>query len=294
MIHFAISCPKFNIKEAIVINIGKINKLIVDRETNSGYYLRDTESDYEVFMPPSLATEQIVLGDEVKVFIYPDTTGSLIATQKLPVAQVGEYALLRAVSVQEFGSFFEWGIDKDLLVPGNEQKVKVKQNEYYLVRICIEEGTDRIYGSTKLGKFIEETVFDIYPGDKVNITPVQATDLGYKIIINKKYIGMIYSNEIFSPVRINQNYEGVVKKIREDKLVDASLQLQGIANSLSAKDKVLERLKKEGGFMKLHDKSSPEEIYHNLQMSKKTFKNAIGMLYKERLITIEDTGIRIK
>lgn len=276
-----------------VINIGKVNTLVIDRETNSGFYLRDPEMDYEVFMPPSLATSPIILGSEINVFIYPDTTGSLIATEKIPVAVVGEYALLKAVNVKEFGAFFAWGLDKDLMVPGNEQKVKVKENEYHLVRICIEEGTDRIYGSTKLGKFIEESMFDIYPADKVRLTPYQATDLGYKVVVNKKFIGMIYTNEIFSPIKIGQTYDGVVKKVREDKLVDASLQVQGFDNVLSAKDKVLHLLNNAGGSLALHDKSSPEEIYKHLQMSKKTFKNAIGMLYKDRLIVIEEKGIKL-
>lgn len=276
-----------------MINIGKVNTLVVDRETPSGFYLRDTEMDYEVFMPPSLAKNPIVLGSEIKVFIYTDTTGSLIATEQMPVAQVGEYALMRVVNEQDFGAFFDWGLDKDLLVPGNEQKVKVKELEYHLVRVCLEEGTDRLYGTTKFGKFLENVTFDILIGDKVKVVPVQESDLGFRVVVNKKYLGMVYANEIFSPVKIGAEYEAVVKKIREDNLVDVSFQVQGFDNVLSAKDKVYNLLVKYQGILKLHDKSSPEEIYRNLQMSKKTFKNAIGILYKERKILIKDDGIEL-
>jgi len=276
-----------------VINIGKVNTLTVERETNSGFYLRDEESRYEVFIPPSLAEQDLMVGDEVQAFIYPDATGALIATQKLPVAQVGEYALLQAVNVKDFGAFFEWGMDKDLLVPGNEQKDKVQERESHVVRICIEEVTDRIYGSTKLGKFIDASEFDIDTGDKVTITPVEITEIGYRSIINKKFLGMIYNNEIFEPIRVGNTYEGVVKKIREDNLVDAALQVQGFNNILSAKDTVYKYLQDNGGESPLNDKSSPELIYKHLKMSKKTFKSSIGILYKERKIVISPTGIKI-
>ncbi len=286
-----------------MIEIGKINKMIVARETKHGYYLVSTEvdpDDYdeeeEVFLPPSLSHIKVKRGQEITVFVYVDTQNKLIATTEMPFAQVGEYADMRVVAVEEFGAFFDWGIDKDLLVPGNEQKIKVRKHERYLVRVCLEEGTDRVYGTTKLGKYIESSVFDFNDGDKVTIVPVQITDLGYKVVINKRFVGMIYNNEIFQEIFLNREYPGIVKKIRTDGLVDVALQAQGIKNLEDSKDKVLEYLKASGGQCDLHDKSSPEDIKRALSMSKNTFKSAIGMLFKEKKIEIlkgPERGIKL-
>lgn len=276
-----------------MIEIGKVNKMIVARETKHGYYLISTTVDLddyeeaeEVFLPPSLTHLKVKRGQEITVFVYVDTQNKLIATTEMPFAQVGEYADMRVVAVEEFGAFFDWGIDKDLLVPGNEQKIKVRKHERYLVRVCLEEGTDRVYGTTKLGKYIESSVFDFMEGDKVAIVPVQITDLGYKIVINKKFVGMIYNNEIFREILLNREYEGLVKKIRTDGLVDVVLQAHGIKNLEDSKEKVLKYLKASGGQCDLHDKSSPDEIKKALSMSKNTFKSAIGMLFKEGKIEI--------
>ncbi|TNF27654.1 MAG: GntR family transcriptional regulator [Deltaproteobacteria bacterium] len=276
-----------------VIEIGKINRMIVARETKHGFYLVSTDVDIddydeeeEVFLPPSLTHLKVRRGQEITVFVYVDTKDKLIATTETPFAQVGEYADMRVVAVEEFGAFFDWGIDKDLLVPGNEQKVKVKKHERYLVRVCLEEGTDRVYGTTKLGKYIESSVFDFEEKDKVTVVPVKITDLGYKVVINKRFVGMIYNNEIFQEILLNRPYEGIVKKIRTDGLVDVALQAHGVQNLEDSKEKVLQYLKDSGGQCDLHDKSSPEEIKRALSMSKNTFKSAIGMLFKDKKIEI--------
>jgi len=276
-----------------VIEIGKSGIFVVCRETSSGYYLRELDSNSEVFMPPAMAPINIKINQKIEAFVYLDTKGGPVATNKIPYAEVGEYALMKVVDTQEFGAFFDWGIEKDLLVPGNEQKVKVHRDEDHVVRVCIEEGTERVYGTTKLGKYIEASVFDIAIGDKIKIAPVQKTDLGYRSIINRKFIGMIYANEIFINIKIGENYDGIVKKIREDGLVDASLQAQGIDNLVEAKDKILEMLEKCNGKSTLHDKSSPDDIKKILGMSKQTFKSASGMLYKERKIKISKDGIEL-
>lgn len=276
-----------------MLEIGKMNRMVVSRETKSGYYLISTEvdpEDYydedEVFMPPSMGPYKVKKGQEINAFIYKDTKGHLIATSETPFAVVGEYANMRAISVEDFGAFFDWGIDKDLLVPGNEQKVRVRKHDRYIVRVCLEEETGRVYGTTKLGKYIESSDFDFSENDKVMITPALETNLGYKVIINKRFVGMIYFNEIFQDVRINAEYEGIVKKIRDDGLVDVALQAQGVQNLKDAKDVVFEYLQKSGGFSDLNDKSSPEQIQKALSMSKNTFKSAIGMLFKDKKIEI--------
>ncbi len=276
-----------------MIKVGKVNNLIVNRETKSGYYLIEEQSGDEVFMPPALAPVKVAINDEIDAFVYLDTNGGMVATDQVPYAQVGEYALMKVVDTQDFGAFFDWGIEKDLLVPGNEQKVKVRDFEDHLVRVCIEEDTGRVFGTTKLGNYIEDSDFDIEEGEKVNLVPVRKTDLGYQVIINKKFIGLIYTNEIFEYVQIGTDYSGVVKKIRNDGLVDAALQVQGIQNTVSAKDKILAMLDEGGGKSDLNDKSAPDLIRDRLAMSKKTFKNAIGMLYKERKIIISKDGIEL-
>jgi uncharacterized protein len=278
-----------------LIEIGKVQKFKVLKETKSGFYLEpiDIDSDEEVFMPPALAPLNLKIDQEIEAFIYLDSTGGMIANSSLPYAQVDEYALMNVIDVQGFGAFLDWGIEKDLLVPGNQQKMKMKKFEEHLVRVCLEEETDRIYGTTKLGKYIESSDFDINEGDSVSLVPAQKTELGYKVIINKKFIGMIYHNEIFSNIRIGQPLQGVVKKIRVDGLVDTALQTQGVQNIREATDKILIFLNQKDGKSELHDKSSPEAIKSQLSMSKKTFKNAIGILYKQRKILIHKTGIEL-
>ncbi len=276
-----------------MIEIGQVNTLIVSRETSSGYYLKCSESGDEIFLPGSMAPLNIRLDQEIDIFAYLDSKNSLVASVDIPNAVVGEFAMMDVVEVQEFGSFFDWGIDKDLLVPGNEQKVKVKPNESHLIRVCLEEGTDRIYGTTKLGKYIEDAQFDIFDGDKVKIVPVKETDLGFKIIINRKFIGLIYRTEIFKRIVIGEEYDAYVKKVRIDGLVDCALQIQGIKNLDKSTIKIMEYLIKSGGSSELHDKSSPVAIKAQLGMSKKSFKNALGMLYKKKKIIINKDGIEI-
>lgn len=273
-----------------MIKIGEINTLPISRETSSGYYLGDFG---EVFLPPSMAEMKLSIGDELDVFVYVDTKDQLIATTKIPIAQVGEYAVLQVIEVKEFGAFFDLGIEKHLLVPANEQKIKVKLHERHLVRICLEEGADRIFGTTKLGKYVESADFDIDEGDQVSIVPVEKTDLGFRIIINKKFLGLIYHNEIFTEINLSETYNGFVKKIRVDGFVDVALQIQGIKNLDASKRTILAHLFKQNGKSTLNDKSSPEEIKRLLGMSKKTFKSSLGMLYKDRMVKIHDDGIEL-
>ena len=276
-----------------MIEIGKVNKLTICSENHSGFYLKSDDSDEEIFMPPSLAPDGVKVGQILKVFVYMDTTNSLIATAKTPYAQVGEYAVMKAIHVKDFGAFFDWGIEKDLLVPGNEQKISVTEGDEYLLRVCIEEGTDRIFGTSKFAKYVQESDFDIVEGDKVRVVPVLREELGYRSIINKKFIGMIYHNEIFSNIQLDMTLDGVVKKIREDGLVDVALQTQGFKNIIEAKEMILDTLEKSGGRLALHDKSDPDLIRNSLGMSKQTFKKAIGMLYKDRAIIINKDGIEL-
>ncbi|WP_044557282.1 CvfB family protein [Halobacteriovorax marinus] len=276
-----------------MVEIGQINKMVISRVSDGGSFLKLSDEIDEVFMPNNLGPLSPVVGQAVDAFVYVDTAGKLVATDQTPSAVVGEYALMRAIEVQEFGAFFDWGIDKDLLVPGNQQKMRVRKFEDHIVRVCIEEETDRVFGSTKLGKYISESNFDITKGDEVEIVVAHKSELGYRVIINKKFIGMIYDSEIFQDIQVGGKYSANVKKIRDDGLVDISLQPLGVKNMLDSKEVILEFLKDQGGSSHLNDKSSPEDIKRSLNMSKKTFKAAIGMLYKDKKIAISKSGIEL-
>ncbi len=276
-----------------MIELGKMNLLKVISENSSGYYLGTSDSTEEVFLPPAMAKTKYQVDSELTVFVYVDGNGKLLATEKTPHAIVGEYALMRAVDTPHFGAFVDWGIEKDLLVPDDEQKVEIRMGEFHVIRVCLDEVTERVFGSTKLGKFIQASQFDMEVGAKVSITPVQKEELGYRAIISKKFLGMIYHNEIFSQVVIGEPLEGVVKKLRNDGLIDAALQVQGVQNLFDSKDKILDMLSKCGGKSDLHDKSKPEEIREALGISKQSFKNALGMLYRDRKILIKKDGIEL-
>jgi predicted RNA-binding protein (virulence factor B family) len=275
-----------------MIEIGKINKLTVTSEVANGFYLSDGDNEDVAFISRSMAPG-ITVDQIVDAFLYVDNNDSVLATLQHPRALLGEYALMSVVDTVTFGAFFDWGISKDLLVPDTEQKLVVRNGEEHIVRVCLDERTRLLYGTTKLGKYIQGSDFDIKEADKVEIVPSNWEELGYRCIINKKYIGMIYHNEIFSEVEIGTPLKGVVKKIRPDGLIDAALQVQGIRNLTNSKEVILGYLEAVGGKSPLNDKSSPDDIREALSMSKQTFKNTIGMLYKARKIKISKDGIEL-
>lgn len=277
-----------------MLEIGKMNRLYVYNENKKNYILRAPNYDVDVELPKSEATELVNQGDILEVFVYVDNNDKEVASLTRPVALLDEFAVVKVVESHQFGAFVDWGLSKDLLVPDTEQKERMGNNRYYIVRVCLDERTNKLYGTTKIGKYIPESQFDIAEGDKIEIIPASYEELGYRSLINRKFIGMIYHNEIFQKIEIGTPVSGVVKKIRNDGLVDAALQVQGFKNIEDSQKVVLEFLRANGGKTSLHDKSSPEEIREKLGMSKKTFKNAIGMLYKERRIVIHKDGIELK
>jgi len=276
-----------------LIKIGEINTLTVISKNTSGFLLEHPEGDESVFLPGALAPEDLSIGSELEAFISVDKSGSLTCSTEIPNTLVGEYGFLKVVETQSFGAFLDWGVTKDLFVPDTEQKERVRLGENHLIRVCIDTKTDKIYGTTKVNKYIQNSQFDIEAESEVQIVPISNEELGYRCIINKKYIGMIYHNEIYQDINLGLPLQGQVKKIREDGLVDASLQLPGFKNVINSKEKVLEYLKEIGGSSPLNDKSSPEEIRATLNMSKKTFKSCIGMLFKDKIILIKKDGIEL-
>ena len=275
-----------------MIEIGKVNTLKVLRETEVGLYLGDEEKN-DVLLPASYVKEKYKVGQELEVFVYPDSDGKAIATTSRPYIQINEFAYLRVVSVYDIGAFLDWGIEKDLLVPFNEQKHKLTEDNFYVVFVYLDEVTNRIVASTKIDKFVDNENIELKETEEVDLIVYEESPLGFSCIINGHHKGLIYHNDIYKDVEIGDEMKGFVKTIREDKLIDISFQKSGFKNVLDSTEVVMEYLEKNNGFVNLHDKSTPEEISIRLSMSKATFKKAIGILYRHRKILIKPEGIYI-
>jgi len=275
-----------------VVNIGKYNTLKVLKEVDFGVYL-DGESEGEILMPIRYVPKNCQPGDMVDVFLYLDSEDRPIATTEKPYAQVGEFAMLRVKSVNKIGTFLDWGIMKDLLVPFREQKATMIEGRSYLVYIHVDEESKRIVASAKLNKFLDKTVPEYVVGQEVDLVIESETELGYKAIVNNLHWGILYENEVFEQLAKGLKMKGYIKKIRTDNKIDLSLQPLGYVKVDPITQMILDELKKAGGFIAVSDKSEAEEVYRVFGISKKTFKQAVGSLYKKRLITIGTDGIRL-
>ncbi len=273
-------------------NIGKYNTLRVIKEVDFGVYL-DGETEGEILMPVRYVPVKCQAGDFVDVFLYLDSEDRPIATTEKPFAQVGEFAMLRVQSVNKIGTFLDWGIMKDLLVPFREQKVTMTEGRSYLVYIYVDEETHRIVASAKLNKFLDKSLPDYTVGQEVDLVIESETDLGYKAIVNNLHWGILYENEVFEQLAKGLKIKGYIKKIRPDNKIDLSLHPLGYEKVDPLTQMILDEMKKMGGFIAVSDKSDAEEVYRVFGISKKSFKQAIGALYKKRLITITPDGIRL-
>ncbi len=273
-----------------MIHIGRYQLLTAIRSTPHGMVLQDSEGD-DVLLPKKYVPEGLAPGDDVEVFIYTDSEDWPVATTQKPKAILGEFAYLQVKEVVPFGAFLDWGLDKDLLAPFAEQSKKMERGKYYLVYLLLDEQTDRLIASSKLNKFLETENIELEESQEVDLLIGSQTDIGYNAVINNRYRGLLYKSDLFRPVQPGDHTTGYVKTIRPDKKIDLTLQKPGYAHVEPNAEKILQLLKKNNGFLDLHDKSSPEEITARLQMSKKTFKKAIGALYKQRLIRIGEDGV---
>lgn len=277
-----------------MLQLGKKNTLKVLRKVDFGFYLDGAEYD-SILLPNRYAPKDLKEGDEIEVFIYLDSEDRIIATTETPLAEVGQFAYLTVKEVNKFGAFLDWGLPKDLFVPYREQKMRMKADNRYWVYVYIDEDTDRIAASAKIDRFLDQYNPPYAEGDEVMIKIHSKTELGTKVIVDDLYWGIIYNNETFTNLTIGETRIAYIKKIREDLKLDISLSKSGYQNKISDIESViLSELEKHDGFLPLHDKSSSEEIKEQLAMSKKSFKMAIGGLYKAKKIIIEDNGIRLK
>jgi uncharacterized protein len=275
-----------------MIEIGKINTLNILRETDVGLFLGDKEGN-EVLLPKSRLNVDYKINSKLDVFVYTDSDSKPIASISKPIVQLNNFALLRVKSVTEFGAFMDWGLEKDLFVPYNEQKYDFLEDKFYVIYVYIDEVSRRIAGSNKLDKFLITEDIKLEGGAEVEIMITEESQLGFSCIIEGKYKGLIYHNDIFQDLFIGDELSAYVKTIRPDGLIDISLQKSGFKNVLSATEIVMEYLENHNGFLDLHDKSSPEEIATKFSMSKATYKKAIGILYRHRKVLIKPDGVYI-
>lgn len=275
-----------------MIQLGKTNTLTIIRETPPGLYLGEDENQV-VLLPKKYIKPEFKVGDSIEVFVYKDSEDRIVATTEKPYAEVGQFAYLNVSQVSKFGAFMDWGLEKDLFVPFKEQKYPMSDEYAYVVYVYLDETTQRIVASSKINKFISNDQLTVAQGDEVDLMVYNKTELGFNCIINGKHKGLLYHNDIYQDLHIGDELKGYVKLIRENNLVDLSLQKIGFKNVLSSTDMILEYLQNNEGFLDLTDKSSPEEIAARFNMSKATFKKSIGVLYRQRKVKIEDEGVRL-
>ena len=275
-----------------MIEIGYNNKMQILRECPNGLMLNGEDLG-EILMPKRYVTPDMKVGSEVDVFVYTDSEDRLVAITDMPIAHVGQFAWLECVQTSKVGAFLDWGLEKDLLLPFSEQKDKPSVGRKYFVYIYLDQNTNRIVCSQRLNKFLDPRDPEYYHGERVEIFIHQRTELGYKVIVDNAHWGMIYNSEMFREVHSGEYTYGYVNKIREDNRIDVMLEKSSAKLVDSTEEIIYKKLQENNGFLPYSDKSSPDDLMRVFGISKKVFKKAIGGLYRQHLIVIEDNGIRI-
>lgn len=273
------------------MQLGKTQTLTISEKIHSGWMLAD-ESGETAFLSKVFINEEKLVGDEMEVFVYQDDN-KLKATTELPLAEVGEYAVMSCVQSLPSGAFMDWGIIKDLFVPYKQQKSKIIEGKRYLVYLYVDESTNLITGTTKFKRNPQYEDLPLQKGDRVDLILMNESEIGWNTVINKKYIGLIYASDVYKKLYPLSEDGGYIKDIREDGKIDVSLQPEGFDNIDEFRQKILLKLEENFGLLHLSDKSSPEDVKEVLQMSKKNFKKALGGLYKDKLIEILDDKIKL-
>lgn len=272
------------------IELGKHNTLKVVKEVDFGMYL-DGGEEGEILLPARYVPEDCQLGDELPVFIYLDNEERLVATTLTPLVEIGQFACLEVAWVNQYGAFLNWGLMKDLFVPFREQKMKMQVGKSYVIYAYLDDESYRIVASAKVDRYLSKEIATYEAGQEVNVLIWQKTDLGFKAIIENKHSGLLYDSEIFQPLRTGMTVKAYVKQVREDGKIDLILQKTGKDKVDDFSNTLLEHIRENGGKTSFNDKSPAEEIYDAFGVSKKTFKKAVGDLYKKHLILLQDDGI---
>ena len=274
------------------VELGKYNQLEVVKAVDFGVYLNGGD-DGEILLPSRYVPENCKPGDVLDVFIYLDNEERLIATTLQPFVLVGEFACLEVAWVNEYGAFLDWGLMKDLFVPFREQKMKMQKGHRYVVHAHVDEDSYRIMASAKVERYLSKDMPEYQSGQEVEVMVWQKTDLGYKVIVDNKFGGLVYRKEIFKALEPGMRLPAYVRQVREDGKIDLTLQKDGAQKVGDFSEILLQYIKDHDGFTPLNDKSAAEEIYDAFGVSKKTFKKAVGDLYKKRLIVLLEGGIRL-
>lgn len=274
------------------MKLGKFNTLKILRDTRVGLFLGDENQD--VLLPNKYVPKKFEIGEELDVFVYLDHEERITATTLKPYIQLGEFAYLKVNYTNQFGAFLDWGLEKDLFVPFKEQARTMETGKRYLVYMYLDEKSNRLVASSKLNQFLEQENINLEIGQQVDLIVSHITELGINVIINSTYKGLLYKDEVFENLSPGKKLKGFIKAIRPDKKIDVALTKQGFEAVEEHAQKILDELRASKGFLRLNDNSHPEEIKTVLKMSKKSFKKAIGSLYKQKLISIKEDGIYLE
>lgn len=274
-----------------MLKIGEYHTLKIDRETKVGLFLVNETDD--VLLPNKYVPNDYKIGDDLTVFVYLDHEERPVATTLKPFITLNSFAVLKVNYINKFGAFLNWGMEKDLFVPFKEQARPMEKDKRYIVTMYLDKQTGRLAASSKINQFLDKEPLDVEVGQEVDLMVSHITEIGINVIINGKFRGLAYQNEVFETVSPGYKTKGYIKTIRPDGKIDVSFQKQGFEAIDDFSQQVLEALKQNDGVLRLNDNSHPEEIKSVLKMSKKTFKKAIGSLYKQKLIDINNEGIQL-
>jgi len=272
------------------LKIGEINILTIDRDTTPGLFLRALDES-DVLLPNQYVTDKMHIGDTIDVFVYTDSEDRPVASTVLPKAMVNQLAFVEVVDTTPIGAFVNWGLPKDLFIPRVMQKTPFSVGEKRIVRVILDEQTNRLVGTEKISAALIDAPRTFYPNTPVNFMIIAKTPMGYKAIVDDRYEGMIYANEVYEPIRSGQIINGFVKLRRDDGKLDLSLQKVGKEKSNDASEKILQMLKKNNGMLPYNYKSDAELIQKMFGLSKKNFKAALTKLSDAKKITIKENGI---
>ena len=273
--------------------LGNYNTLRIARRSDIGLYL-DGDQAGEILLPNRYVTQDMQIGDEIRVFLYLDQEERLVATTEQPLAKVGDFACLECVWVNQYGAFLDWGLMKNLFCPFREQRQRMETGRRYIVHVHIDQDSYRIMASAKVSKFLSTDHPPYQPGDEANILVWQPTDMGYKVIVDNRYYGLIFRNQVFQPIHTGDRLKAYISNVREDGKLDIALQHTGRQHTQDFAEELLAYLHDHNGICSLGDKSDADDIRDTFHVSKKTFKRAVGDLYKRHLVMAGDYEVRLK